>query len=272
MMFTRMPRAPERSTPSSNGLRTACSAAMRARSGPEAVAVPIMALPCSPITVFTSSKSTLTRPSTLMISAMPATALCRTSSAAPKASFCVTSSPSTSSSFSLRITMSESTLPSSSARPCSAAFIRRPPSKEKGLVTTATVRAPSSLATSATTGAAPVPVPPPMPAVINTMWAPRRASAIRSRSDSAAAFPASGLAPAPSPEAPSCKVRCPSALASAWASVLAQTNSTPKTFRRIMWCTALPPAPPTPITLITVPRVSVSNIWKLIAFLLRKRT
>ena len=41
--------------------------------------------------------------------------------------------------------------------------MRRGPSKPKGLVTTATVSASSSLASEATTGAAPVPVPPPKP-------------------------------------------------------------------------------------------------------------
>ena len=39
-------------------------------------------------------------------------------------------------------------------------------------MTTPTVSAPSSRAISAITGAAPVPVPPPMPAVTNTMSAP----------------------------------------------------------------------------------------------------
>ncbi len=53
-----------------------------------------------------------------------------------------------------------------------AATFWRLPSKAKGLVTTATVRMPSSRAISATTGAAPVPVPPPMPAVMNSMSAP----------------------------------------------------------------------------------------------------
>ena len=46
------------------------------------------------------------------------------------------------------------------------------PSKWKGLVTTPTVRMPCSRAARAMTGAAPVPVPPPMPAVMNTMLAP----------------------------------------------------------------------------------------------------
>ena len=54
--------------------------------------------------------------------------------------------------------------------------MRRGPSKPKGLVTTATVSASSSLASDAITGAAPVPVPPPRPAVTNTMSAPCRIS------------------------------------------------------------------------------------------------
>ena len=60
------------------------------------------------------------------------------------------------------------------------------PSKGKGLVTTATVRIPSSRAISATTGAAPVPVPPPMPAAIKIMSDPLIAARIFSRSSSAA--------------------------------------------------------------------------------------
>ena len=139
-----------------------------------------MALPGSPITVRTSSKSTFTWPGTLMISAMPPTAFLSTSLACAKASSCVTSSPSTSSSFSLSTTISESTLASSSARPWSALVMRRPPSQSKGLVTTPTVRMPISLATRAITGAAPVPVPPPMPAVMNSMCAPSMAARMSS--------------------------------------------------------------------------------------------
>ena len=51
--------------------------------------------------------------------------------------------------------------------PDSAWVIRRFPSKLNGFVTTPIVRAPTSLATLATTGAPPVPVPPPSPAVTN---------------------------------------------------------------------------------------------------------
>src|SRR5688572_5530646 len=92
VMFTSTPRAPARLTPSSSGQAIACSAAMRARSMPLAEAEPIIAMPCSDITVFTSWKSTFTRPGRLMISAIPATALFSTSSAARNASSCVTSS------------------------------------------------------------------------------------------------------------------------------------------------------------------------------------
>ena len=200
---TNTPLAPDRSIPSSNGQATACSAAIRARSGPLATAVPIMALPGSPITVRTSSKSTLTLPYSLMISAMPPTAFFNTSLAWAKASSCVTSSPNTSSSFSFNTTISESTLASNSAKPRSALVMRRPPSNSKGLVTTPTVKMPISLAMRAITGAAPVPVPPPMPAVMNSMCAPSIALRISSTANSAASRPLSGLLPAPRPLPPS---------------------------------------------------------------------
>ena len=80
-----------------------------------------------------------------------------------------------------------------------ALFIRVFASNLKGLVTTPTVRAPCSFATRATTGAAPVPVPPPIPQVTNTMSAPFNNCAISSTFSSAAASPTSGLAPAPRP-------------------------------------------------------------------------
>ena len=53
-----------------------------------------------------------------------------------------------------------------------ACDMRRRPSKPNGLVTTPTVKAPTSFATSATIGAAPDPVPPPIPAVTKTISAP----------------------------------------------------------------------------------------------------
>ena len=65
-----------------------------------------------------------------------------------------------------------STEPRSSSTPRSACAMRRRPSKPNGLVTTATVSAPISEASEAITGTAPVPVPPPRPAVRKTMSAP----------------------------------------------------------------------------------------------------
>ena len=52
--------------------------------------------------------------------------------------------------------------------------------KRIALLTTPIVSAPASRAISAMTGAAPVPVPPPSPAVMNTMSAPRTISSISS--------------------------------------------------------------------------------------------
>ena len=65
--------------------------------------------------------------------------------------------------------------------PGSACAARRLPSKPNGRVTTPMVSAPSERATLATTGAPPVPVPPPSPAVTKTMSAPLRTSSISSR-------------------------------------------------------------------------------------------
>ena len=102
-------------------------------------------MPISDITVRTSAKSTLTMPGQLMTSAMPATAPCSTSLAALNASSMLTSSPSTCISLSFGITISESTCCDSASRP-SCATRWRLPSKANGLVTTATVRMPSSRA------------------------------------------------------------------------------------------------------------------------------
>jgi len=71
-----------------------------------------------------------------------------------------------------------STLSLNFAIPSSAISILLLPSKSNGFVTTATVNAPIFLATPAITGAAPVPVPPPIPAVIKTIFAPSKYSCI----------------------------------------------------------------------------------------------
>ena len=137
--------------------------------------------------------------------------------------------------------------------------MRRPPSQSKGLVTTPTVRMPISLATRAITGAAPVPVPPPMPAVMKSMCAPSMAAADVVHRRLGRSRPLSGLLPAPRPLVPSWMILCALLRVSACASVLAQTNCTPCTPCSIMCATALPPPPPTPITLICVPWLNSST-------------
>ncbi len=83
--------------------------------------------------------------------------------------------------------------------PSSAILILSNPSKTNGLVITATVKIPISLANSAITGKAPVPVPPPKPAVKKSKSASLIASIISVRLSSAANFPISGSIPVPNP-------------------------------------------------------------------------
>ncbi len=84
-------------------------------------------------------------------------------SARANASSTPVSSPHSCSRMSLDSGMTASHVRRSAARPSSACFSRRPPSKLNGMVTKAMTSAPCSVATSATIGAAPLPVPPPMP-------------------------------------------------------------------------------------------------------------
>ena len=114
--------------------------------------------------------------------------------------------------------------------PASAIVMRWAPSNWNGLVTTPTVRAPLSRAICATTGAAPVPVPPPIPAVMNTMWLPWMCWRISSLASSAAARPMSGREPAPRPwviPTPSWMRASARDSDSDCASVLVTTKSTP---------------------------------------------
>ena len=155
---------------------------------------------------------------------------------------------------SLGITMRVSTSSRSVVTPPSAWAARRLPSKEKGRVTTPTVRAPASRAILATTGAAPVPVPPPSPAVTKTMSAPSSAAVISSMWSSAALRPTAGSAPAPRPcvsSRPMSSFVSASDMSRACASVLTAMNSTPLRPTSIIRFTALTPPPPTPTTLIT---------------------
>ena len=73
------------------------------------------------------------------------------------------------------------------------------PSKLKGVEIIATVTMPNFLAILAITGSAPVPVPPPRPAVIKSILVFLNSSEIISILSSAASLPIEGSAPAPKP-------------------------------------------------------------------------
>src|SRR5215469_9068863 len=89
---------------------------------------------------------------------------------------------------------------------------------------------------------------------------------------SAAAHPTSGCAPAPRPWVtllPIWMMRPAFEETSAWASVLATTNSTPWSPDAIMLLTALPPAPPTPNTTMRafISLISVMPVMRPLWFL-----
>ena len=166
------------------------------------------------------------------------------------------------SSRSFGMVMIVSTQSRSASRPRSAWICRFLPSNLNGLVTTATVSAPSSLARLAITGAAPVPVPPPSPVVTKIMSAPSSAWMIFSVSSRAACRPTFGSAPAPSPLVsllPICSLTVAALVRSAWRSVLATTNSTPSKPACTIRLTALLPPPPTPTTLMRAPALPSSS-------------
>src|SRR5712664_3503450 len=249
----RMPLAPSMDVSSSSGLAIAFWAASSARLAPLPTPVPIMAMPMPDMIVRTSAKSRLTRPGTRIRSEMPWTACCRTVSATRNASSSGVPRSTTDSRRWLGIEISVSTTLRSASTPASAWSMRLRPSNVNGLVTTATVRMPRSRASEATTGADPVPVPPPRPAVMKTMSAPSSSRVIASGSSRAALRPTSGLEPAPSPCVsllPSWTLTGAGELRSACMSVLATMNSTPVNCAAIMRLTALPPPPPRPMTLI----------------------
>jgi hypothetical protein len=92
-----------------------------------------------------------------------------------------------------------STFSLSRSYPSNATPLLLCPSNANGFVTTPTTSAPRDFAISAIIGAAPVPVPPQRPQVINTISAPVRICLISSLDSSAAFFPISGFAQAQSP-------------------------------------------------------------------------
>mmetsp|Transcript_25936 Transcript_25936/g.52526 ORF Transcript_25936/g.52526 Transcript_25936/m.52526 type:complete len:220 (-) Transcript_25936:78-737(-) len=200
---------------SSNGLEIAATAASSAEVLPVPVPIPIKAVPASCITLRTSAKSTLINPGLTMISEIPTTPCLKMSSATRKDASKGVFSGIISSNllFETMITVSTFCLKRSIASV--ACLILLLPSNANGFVTIATVNAPLSLLTSATTGAAPLPVPPPIPLVIKQRSAPLTMALISSRDSSAARRPISGSPPAPRPrvtEEPILRIWAPLAL------------------------------------------------------------
>mmetsp|Transcript_61533 Transcript_61533/g.148197 ORF Transcript_61533/g.148197 Transcript_61533/m.148197 type:complete len:409 (+) Transcript_61533:464-1690(+) len=242
---------------SRSGDETAASAASTARVGPKPRPMPMRALPAPVITARTSAKSTLMRPGLMTMSARPMTPWRMISSAIRKASSMGTSSGTISSSRSLETTMRMSVCSSKRRMAASACSARTRPSKANGVVTTPIVRQPAARARLATTGAAPEPVPPPMPAVTKTMSASLTTALISAADSRALASPTWGLPPAPSPRAvrPIWMMLPASDWSSACASVLHamysmhDSRSTPRS-RPATRLSVLPPPPPTPTSLI----------------------
>src|SRR5919202_5280521 len=252
--FSSTPCAPSIET-SSSGLEIAARAALTARLSPRASPTAISAVPAFCITALTSAKSRLIRPVIVTRSLIPCTPWRSTSSASRNASMTLIWRSASCSRRSFGITISASTLSRSRVRPSSAALRRLKPSKPNGSVTTATVSARAWRAMSAMIGAAPVPVPPPRPAVRKIMSAPSITSVRASRLISAARSPACGSPPAPRPLAarpPIGILRMAEDICSACASVLTAMNSTPWSPASTMRLTALPPPPPTPMILTSV--------------------
>mmetsp|Transcript_9693 Transcript_9693/g.12271 ORF Transcript_9693/g.12271 Transcript_9693/m.12271 type:complete len:245 (+) Transcript_9693:590-1324(+) len=184
---------------SSNGLEMAATAASAALVLPSPVPTPINAVPASFITALTSAKSTLTNPVLIIISDIPTTPCLKISSATRKASVTGVLSGTIFNNLSLDTTIKVSTCFLRTSIAASACFILFRPSKANGLVTTPTVKHPQFLATSANTGAAPLPVPPPIPAVIKIISAPSQICSISLAFSIAAFSPTDGIPPAPSP-------------------------------------------------------------------------
>ena len=184
---------------SSKGLWIASSAAFSALASPEATPMPMWPTPLSIMVVLMSAKSTLIIPGVSTISVIPLTPFFRMVLAVSKACVSVVPFSDISNILSLGMTISVSTYFFNCSIPCSAFFTFVFPSRVKGLVTTATVKMPRPFEILATIGAAPVPVPPPMPAVINTISDPSIRAVISASLSSADLAPMAGSAPAPLP-------------------------------------------------------------------------
>mmetsp|Transcript_20969 Transcript_20969/g.30837 ORF Transcript_20969/g.30837 Transcript_20969/m.30837 type:complete len:254 (-) Transcript_20969:191-952(-) len=216
---------------SKSGLDIAAIAASSAEVLPTPAPIPMRAVPASCMTDLTSAKSTLIKPGRTIISDIPTTPCRNISSATRKDASSGVFSGMISNNLLFDTTITVSTCLRNRSIASLACLIRLLPSNANGLVTIATVNAPLSFAISDTTGAAPDPVPPPMPEVTKHKSEPATTAAMSSRDSSAARRPTSGSPPAPRPrvtEAPIVRMLAPFALErpSACASVLIAQNST----------------------------------------------
>ena len=184
---------------SSNGDNKAFSVAFTALFSPSPSPNPSTATPEFIIVALISAKSRLISPLPIIRSATPLIPIFRILFASLNAFCKVIVLSGNSKSLSFGIITKASTAFLRFSTPISALFFLFFPSNENGLVTTATVNTPSSFATLAITGAAPVPVPPPIPAVMKSISVSSKRFLIFSTSSSAACLPISGSAPAPSP-------------------------------------------------------------------------
>ncbi len=230
VMFNKTKCAPVMSQSLSRGDSNASITAVRARPSPDAFPDPMMARPELRMTVFTSFMSTLISPVRVMTSAMPLAAVQRISSALLKA-VRMAKFPYNSRNLSFRMMSKVSTDSRICSRPFCACAVLRFPSNWNGMVTMPTVRMSISRAACAITGAAPVPVPPPIPAVMKTMLVLSPINFLTSSIDSMAALrPTSGSEPAPWPRVsvmPNCTLTGTGLASNAWASVLQMMKSTP---------------------------------------------
>ncbi len=169
VMFIKTPLAPEMEISSNNGWDMARWAASTARFSPLAMPMPMMARPALDIIVLTSAKSRLISPGIIIRSVIPLTEWSSTSSAFLNISIILAFLDARPLSLSLGMVITVSATFLRNSIPSSACLALFRPSNENGFVTTATVKTSISLQSSAMTGAAPVPVPPPNPAVMNTI-------------------------------------------------------------------------------------------------------
>ena len=153
-----------------------------------------------------------------------------------------------------------------SASSPSSALSSRALSTRNGEETIAMTIAPSLLAISAIVGEAPVPVPPPIPAVMKTRFAPFNKSAISFLDSSAHCFAISGYPPAPNPLVsafPMSNFLSALTKSKSCLSVLIATVSVP--FIPILFSlfTVFPPPPPIPKTSILGFPNSSKSAWRL---------